>query len=35
VNTITVDKTLFGPDVDASMRESACREAIALVDRLQ
>jgi len=34
VDTVTVDKTLFGPDVDASVRESARREAIAVVDRL-
>ncbi|WP_457323669.1 FMN-dependent NADH-azoreductase [Roseateles sp. P5_E11] len=34
INTITVDKTLYGPEVNASVRESARREAITVVDGL-
>jgi FMN-dependent NADH-azoreductase len=34
INTITMDKTLFGPDVDESVREAARLEAMAVVDRL-
>ena len=33
-NTITVDKTLYGPDVDAAVRASARHEAMAVVDGL-